>query len=368
MPLGQRPPAPPPPPGWAPTSAAAPAAAEAVNGAEALAPRRHPRHRLDAEPPARIALANHQPVFVTINDISSGGCCVVRKGRLDLANGDIVTLDLWTEQINTRLSIHARVSWCSQQENSSRVGLRFVETDHRLQRQIEAYVHHYRQPVDDSRPQVRIPQHSRTIVEDPLLPQLPVDASVLDPSPAVEPGETRAPQRRGLAAMPRPGRLKSLDQQRRLRPVDRHEVARIAEETGLHINTLYGWLRTLRLEGEVDPERSGDPDTWSATDKFSVLLQVAGLSAAERAAYCHRHGIGEEQLERWRRAALQANEKPMLILRAEEELQRLRLRDQAEIRRLQKELRRRERSSAISEELLQVVRKLQILWEQGDSP
>jgi transposase-like protein len=168
--------------------------------------------------------------------------------------------------------------------------------------------------------------------------------------------------------MPRPGRLKSLDQQRRLGPAHRHEVARIAEETGLHINTLYGWLRTLRLEGEADPERPSDPETWSAADKFSVLLQVAGLSAAERSAYCSRHGIAEEQLERWRLAALQANEKPMLILRAEEELQRLRVRDQSEIRRLQKELRRRERSTAISEELLQVVRKLQILWEQGESP
>ena len=367
-PGGQRPPAPPPPPGWAPTPSVTPAAAEAGSAPQTVAPRRHPRHRLDAEPPARIALANHQPVFVTINDISSGGCCVVRKGRLDLANGDIVTVDLWTAEINTRLSIHARVSWCSQQEGSSRAGLRFVETDHRLQRQIEAYVQHYRHPVDDSRPQVRIPQQSRTIVDDPLLPRPGLDAADLEPSPSIDPGETRAPHRRGLAAMPRPGRLRSLDEQRRLRPADRHEVARIAEETGLHINTLYGWLRSLQLEGEEDAERSGDPDTWSAADKFSALLQVTGLSPAERAAYCQHHGIGEEQLERWRQAALQANEKPMLILRAEEELQRLRLRDQTEIRRLQKELRRLERSSAINEELLQVVRKLQILWEQGDSP
>ena len=320
------------------------------------------------EPPARIALANHQPVFVTLNDISAGGCCIVRKGRLELTNGDSVTVDLWTEEIDTKLSIHARVCWCSQQEGGSRAGLRFVETNHRLLRQIDSYVQHYRRPSDASRPQVRLPQDSRAPASDPLLPRLERDQADPGTSPTLESGAPRGSQRRGLSAMPRPGRLKSLDQQRRLGPAHRHEVARIAEETGLHVNTLYGWLRSLRLEGEADPERSSDPETWSATDKFSVLLQVVGLSAAERSSYCSRLGIAEEQLERWRQAALQANEKPMLILRAEEELQRLRVRDQTEIRRLQKELRRRERSSAISEELLQVVRKLQILWEQGESP
>lgn len=335
---------------------------------EDQAPRRHPRHRLDVEPPARVALANHQPVFVTLSDISSGGCCIVRKGRLELTNGDTVTVDLWTEEIDTKLSIHARVCWCSQQEGGSRVGLRFVETNHRLLRQIEAYVQHFHRPADASRPQARLPQESRTTLEDPLLPQPSRDPEVSDASRRVGPSPMRAAERRGLASMPRPGRLKSLDQQRRLRPAHRHEVARIAEETGLHINTLYSWLRTLRLEGDADPERPSDPETWSATDKFSALLQVAGLTAAERTAFCSRHGITGEQLERWRQAALQANEKPMLILRAEEELQRLRVRDQSAIRRLQRELRRLERSTAISEELLQVVRKLQILWEQGESP
>jgi transposase-like protein len=287
---------------------------------------------------------------------------------LELSNGDAVLVDLWTQDIDSKLSIHARVCWCSDQEATSRAGLRFVETNHRLLRQIEAYVQHFHRPADDSRPQAKVPHPAHSTGGEPLQAR-----HGLAPAPAVperprrgERGAMRAPERRELASMPRPGRLTSLDLQRRMRPAHRHEVARIAEETGIHIHTLYGWLRTLRLEGEVNPERPRDPEAWSATDKFSALLQVAGMGAAERAAYCSRHGIEEDQLERWRQAALQANEKPLLILRAEEELQRLRVRDQREIRRLQQELRRRERSATISEELLQVVRKLQILWEQGE--
>lgn len=338
-------------------------------GTDSHAERRHARHRLGGDPPARIALANSQPVFITLNDISSGGCSIVRRGRLDLANGDSVILDIWTDDIETKLSIHARVCWCSHQDSSSRAGLRFVETNHRLLRQIEAYVQHFRRPVDESRPQAKLPVGAASSHPE-LRPSQPNRTT----TPGRRSGRPRRgdrnrqlpPERRPLASMPQPGRLTPLDLQRRMRPAHRLDVARIAEETGIHIHTLYGWLRTLRLEGEIDPQKPRDPEAWSATDKVSALLQVVGMSAAERSAYCRRHGIGEEVLAQWRQAALQANEKPMLILRAEEELQRLRVRDQKEIRRLQKELRRRERSDAISGELLQVVSKLQILWEQGD--
>lgn len=361
-----RPPAPPPPPGWSPAAAAASAAAEATQSA-APAPRRHDRHPLGGKPPARIALTNRQPVFVTLNDISPGGCCIVRKGQLELANGDTVVVDIWTQEIETKLSIHARVCWCSHEEATSRAGLRFIETNHRLLRQIDAYVQHFQRPLDESRPQPRLPGPAE-LPETPPLPARPEPAAA--PLPARHHrGEPLGPRARGsgdLRAMPRPPRLNTLDLPHRIGPAHRQEVAGIAEETGIHIHTLYSWLLSLRLEGELNPERPQDPDCWSATDKLSVLLQISGMGAAERAAYCERSGLSEQQLQRWRQAALQANEKPLLILRAEEELQRLRLRDQREIRRLKKELRRLERSASISAELLDVVRKLQCLWEQGE--
>lgn len=365
----QRQPAAAAPPEAEPTAANAVSAPDPSSRTDNPAARRHTRHRLGVEPPARISLANRQPVFVTLSDISHGGCCIVRKGRLELSNGDAVLLDLWTDDIETKLSIHARVCWCSHQEATSRAGLRFVEANHRLLRQIEAYVQHFHQPRDTSRPEPWRPGQAMTASATPAPPpgQPGTTASGPERSPRGARGTTRPAQRRTLASMPRPAPLTSLDLQRRMRRAHRHEIARIAEETGIHIHTLYSWLRTLRLEGEVNPERPGDPEAWSATDKVSALLQVVGMGAEQRAAYCSRHGLSETQLQRWREAALQANGKPRLILQAEEELQRLQVRDQREIRRLQKELRRRERNASISEELLQVVRKLQILWEQDES-
>ncbi|MCP9801928.1 hypothetical protein, partial [Synechococcus sp. RedBA-s] len=51
---------------------------------------------------------------------------------------------------------------------------------------------------------------------------------------------------------------------------------------------------------------------WSATDKFTVVLESAGLNATELSAYCRERGLFPEQVSRWRQAAQDANAKPVL--------------------------------------------------------
>ena len=43
-------------------------------------------------------------------------------------------------------------------------------------------------------------------------------------------------------------------------PPARQSVARISEETGIHICTLYAWRKSWRLEGEVVPASQKDPE------------------------------------------------------------------------------------------------------------
>ena len=156
------------------------------------------------------------------------------------------------------------------------------------------------------------------------------------------------------------------DVRRRMSPPQRQSVARISEETGIHICTLYAWRKGWRLEGEVVPASQKDPEGWSAADKFTVVLETAGLNATELSAYCRERGLYPEQVERWRQASQDANEKPVLTLKEQRELEKLRAQDQREIKRLQKELRKKEKALAEAAALLLVTKKMQALWGEAE--
>jgi transposase-like protein len=157
------------------------------------------------------------------------------------------------------------------------------------------------------------------------------------------------------------------DVRRRMSPPHRQSVAQISAELGIHVVTLYNWRKTWRLQGEVVPASEKDPEGWGATDKFTVVLETAGLNVTELSAYCRERGLYPEQVERWRQASQDANEKPVLTLKEQKELERLRAQDQREIKRLKQELRRKEKALAEAAALLIASKKIQAFWgEDGD--
>ncbi len=98
------------------------------------------------------------------------------------------------------------------------------------------------------------------------------------------------------------------DVKRRMSQPQRKSVAQILAELGIHMVTLYIWTKTWRLQGEVVPASEKEPEGWGATDKFTVVLETAGLNATELSAYCRERGLYPEQVERWRQASQDANE------------------------------------------------------------
>ena len=149
------------------------------------------------------------------------------------------------------------------------------------------------------------------------------------------------------------------DVRRRMSPPHRQSVARISEELGIHVITLYKWRKAWRLQGEVVPASEKEPEGWSAADKFTVVMETAGLNATELNAYGRQKGLYPEQVDRWRQAAQDANEKPVLTMKEQKELEKLRAQDQREIKQLKQELRRKEKALAEAAALL-VLRKK---WE-----
>jgi transposase len=154
---------------------------------------------------------------------------------------------------------------------------------------------------------------------------------------------------------------------RRMSPPHRQSVAQISAELGIHVVTLYNWRKSWRLQREVVPASEKEPEGWGTTDKFTVVLETAGLNATELSAYCRERGLYPEQVERWRQASQDANEKPVLTLKEQRELERLRAQDQKEIKRLKQELRRKEKALAEAAALLIASKKIQAFWgEDGD--
>ena len=101
------------------------------------------------------------------------------------------------------------------------------------------------------------------------------------------------------------------DMRRRMSPQHRQSVAQISAKMGIHVGTLYNWRKTWRLQREVVPESEEDPEGWGSTDKFTGVLETAGLNATELGAYCRERGLYPEQVERWRQASQDANKRPV---------------------------------------------------------
>ena len=157
------------------------------------------------------------------------------------------------------------------------------------------------------------------------------------------------------------------DVRRRMSPPARQSVAQISKELGIHLATLYAWRKAWRLQGEVVPASEKAQETWSTADKFTVVLESAGLNATELVAFCRERGLYPEQVDRWRQAAQDANANSMLTMADQKDLEKRHQQDQREIKRLQQELRRKDKALAEAAALLMASKKIQAYWgEDGE--
>ena len=152
------------------------------------------------------------------------------------------------------------------------------------------------------------------------------------------------------------------DVRRRMGPPHRQSVTEIAQELGIHVITLYKWRKAWRLQGEVVPATQKDPEGWGPADKFTVVLETAGMNATELGAYCRERGLFPEQVVRWRQAAQDANAQPLLTMAEQKDLEKRHQQDQREIKRLQQELRRKDKALAEAAALLIASKKIQAYW------
>ena len=111
------------------------------------------------------------------------------------------------------------------------------------------------------------------------------------------------------------------------------------------------------------PADPSNPEKWSGANKLAVVIETAALNEEELAEYCRRKGLYAEQINRWRDAAISGNESLRAMSAQErQDLQK----ERKKTRKLEKELRRKDRALAETAALLVLQKKARAIWGDGE--
>ena len=136
-------------------------------------------------------------------------------------------------------------------------------------------------------------------------------------------------------------------------------VPQLCKETGVSDVTLYKWRKDYRNRGIAVPGDNSKADDWTAGDKLAVVIETAGLNGAQLSEYCRSKGLYPEQIDQWTAAALSGYQRHA---QAEKEKNRYRQEDRKQIKRLESELRRKEKALAETAALLVLSKKCEAIW------
>ena len=140
-------------------------------------------------------------------------------------------------------------------------------------------------------------------------------------------------------------------------------VQKIRQETGVSDVTLYKWRNEYRNKGVAVPGSDIKPDNWKGQDKLAVVIETAALNESELGEYCRKKGLYPEQVQRWKEAALKGYD-------TDEQIQHQhassRKEDRRKIKKLESELRRKEKALAETAALLVLRKKAQAIWGEDE--
>lgn len=143
----------------------------------------------------------------------------------------------------------------------------------------------------------------------------------------------------------------------------------LANEVGVSQPTLSRWKReagTVKRtmwrsdDGKPAPAPTKRPQDWTAEEKWALVTEASTVPEAELGAFLRRKGVHEAQLAEWRAAAMTALQPPSRRARKAANIEKLK------IRKLERELKRKEKALAEAAALLVLKKKAQAIWGDED--
>lgn len=111
------------------------------------------------------------------------------------------------------------------------------------------------------------------------------------------------------------------------------------------------------------PEHDRSSDNWSAQTKFAVVVETLSLSETELAEYCRAKGLYPEQVLRWREISIQAHAETGATDAAGAQQNKA---QRKQIKRLEREVLRKDKALAEAAALLILQKKLRALWGENE--
>jgi len=146
----------------------------------------------------------------------------------------------------------------------------------------------------------------------------------------------------------------------------------LSREVGVPQPTLSLWLRRARRLPPMTKEQGEDaipseprsPKSWSAEEKYRVVLEAATVADADLGEFLRKKGLHAAQLEEWRRVAAEGAKAALTQgkKRGHEKAKT----DPRRVRELERELLRKDRALAEMAALVALKKKLELLWGDED--
>lgn len=115
------------------------------------------------------------------------------------------------------------------------------------------------------------------------------------------------------------------------------------------------------------PGNGKNPDQWTPENQLAVIIETAALNEAELAEYCRKKGLFAEQIQHWKAAFISG----VAARSASPSEQRRALtvdqkKDKQTIRKLERELKRKDKALAETAALLVLTKKAREIWGEPE--
>ena len=136
-------------------------------------------------------------------------------------------------------------------------------------------------------------------------------------------------------------------------------ISDLAKQEQLSSKTLYAWRSQAKQAGRYMPSKTKSTQ-WDSQNKFQAVLETAGLNAEQLSAYCREKGLYPDEINLWRKSCIEGiGDSPKGD--AKQNREQVKALKQSK-KKLEQELRRKEKALAEAAALLVLQKKCQALW------